>query len=264
MTTCLHTLCALLDFNSHIKPQSVVSTPIHDSSTLPTNILGSASMESLPQTSDIPNSSNLFRHYLKRIHRTTDFEMLCQGLVRLLKNPLDASQTYLPGSAKKLGLSHELWILFWQLLTTNPKFTEYVCESNLIIDFVRILLEESLNARTDVSELGHMRLLATILHFLSQNRQFGVQLNAPFNGNFAGGFKVLPRFVGGCWADALFLVYLINLDYFYCTLYQFSSSRWNSSSSRDLLGHFGQYRPLGEIIGQCVSQQADLSFQCVF
>lgn len=62
-------------------------------------------------------SDNLFVNYLSRIHRDEDFAFILRGVSRLLNNPLQ--QTYLPGSAKRIGFHQELLVLFWKLCDIN-------------------------------------------------------------------------------------------------------------------------------------------------
>lgn len=46
-----------------------------------------------------------------------DFYFILKGITRLLNNPL--TQTYLPGSCKKIQFHQELLVLFWKMCDIN-------------------------------------------------------------------------------------------------------------------------------------------------
>ena len=46
-----------------------------------------------------------------------DFAFILRGITRLLNNPL--TQTYLPGSCKKIQFHQELLVLFWKMCDIN-------------------------------------------------------------------------------------------------------------------------------------------------
>jgi len=46
-----------------------------------------------------------------------DFAFMLKGLTRLLNNPL--TQTYLPGSCKKIQFYQEMLVLFWKMCDIN-------------------------------------------------------------------------------------------------------------------------------------------------
>lgn len=66
---------------------------------------------------DLSHNSNLFIHYLTRLHRDEDFAFILKGFSRLLNNPL--IQTYFPGSTKKISFNQELFILFGKFCDLN-------------------------------------------------------------------------------------------------------------------------------------------------
>ena len=63
-------------------------------------------LETDPKASLDSPPDNLFLNYLSRIHRDEDFQFILSGITRLLMNPL--TQTYLPGSQKKVGFQHAI------------------------------------------------------------------------------------------------------------------------------------------------------------
>ena len=55
-------------------------------------------------------------------------------------------------------------------------------------------------------EIGLLRMCCFILHILSQERAFSVQMNTPFDNYSVGAaVKHIPIFSQGCWGDFLFL-----------------------------------------------------------
>lgn len=57
-----------------------------------------------------------------------------------------------------------------------------------------------------LAHIGNLRMNCFLLQILSQERNFGIQLNQPIDMNTLGAYsKLLPNFSNGCWADVLFL-----------------------------------------------------------
>nr|VZI40592.1 unnamed protein product [Spirometra erinaceieuropaei] len=116
------------------------------------------------ETTTLEESSvNLFVNYMSRIHRDEDFSFILTGLARLLNNPL--TQTYLPGSAKKVQMHQELLILFWRMCDINRKFMFYVLKSSRVLEILVPILYYLNEARSDKC---------------SGERNFGVRLNKPY------------------------------------------------------------------------------------
>ncbi|KAI8915975.1 high-temperature-induced dauer-formation protein-domain-containing protein [Gorgonomyces haynaldii] len=191
VTNSVHVLVALLDYQSEKKEgESQISTPLTD--------IEQSSSKQTP-------AGNLFRFYAKKIHRQDDLELLSVGLIRLLKNPVDASKAYLPGSTKKISIVSDLLNLLWVLLTTNKRFLDYFSGTQQCLDLVLVLMINSLEARSEPAKLGSLRLMVSLLHVLSQQRQFGVLLNKPFQVSLNGVLRQIPTFVNGSYADFVYL-----------------------------------------------------------
>ena len=103
-------------------------------------------LDDCEQKSDSP-PDNLFLNYLSRIHRDEDFQFILSGITRLLMNPL--TQTYLPGSQKKVHFHQELLILFWKLCEYNRKFLYHVLKSSDVLEIVIPVLNYINDARVD-------------------------------------------------------------------------------------------------------------------
>ena len=101
-------------------------------------------------------SDNLFLNYLSRIHRDEDFQFILSGITRLLMNPL--TQTYLPGSQKKVHFHQELLIIFWKLCEHNRKFLFHVLKSSDVLEIVIPVLNYLNDARVDQSKSGLMHI----------------------------------------------------------------------------------------------------------
>nr|CAH8864940.1 unnamed protein product [Trichobilharzia regenti] len=124
------------------------------------------------------NEINLFVNYMSRLHRDEDFAFILLGLTRLLNNPL--TQTYLPGSSKKIQMHQELLVLFWRMCECNKKFMYYVLKSSHVLDLIVPILYHLNNSRNDQSRIGLIHVGVFILLLLSGTRNFGVRLNKPY------------------------------------------------------------------------------------
>ncbi|CDI96759.1 High temperature induced dauer formation protein [Echinococcus multilocularis] len=145
--------------------------------------------------------SNLFLNYMSRIHRDEDFSFVLDGITRLLNNPL--TQTYLPGSAKKVHMHQELLILFWRICDINKKFMYYVLKSSRVLDVLVPILYYLNEARKDKSQLGLMHIGVFIILLLSGERNFGVRLNKPYSNRASFDITVFT----GNHADLLIIVF---------------------------------------------------------
>ncbi|KAI8586060.1 high-temperature-induced dauer-formation protein-domain-containing protein [Geranomyces variabilis] len=131
---------------------------------------------------------------------------LClQSLIALL-DIRSSANTYLPGSTKRVNVYAEVLMLFWKLLDNNAKFAQYAMESDKILVILASILYFAVESRNDPSQVGFVRMCAFLLHVLSQERSFSVQLNAPFDSALVGAAaKAVPTFTAGTWADFFFL-----------------------------------------------------------
>eukprot|EP00842_Homolaphlyctis_polyrhiza_P004614 jgi/Hompol1/5153/HPOL_001125-RA len=147
---CVQTLVALLDYRSW-EPAATESSA---KTTRPTE----DQIDDLAKSTQrlhISGASNDFRHYLSKLHRPSDFQVIAVGITRLLRNPLDAAKSYLPGSTKKVGLTSELMTLLWMLMDTNEDFVRHIVELPFILVVVEAVLGVCLDARKD--QFGPMR-----------------------------------------------------------------------------------------------------------
>lgn len=114
--------------------------------------------------------------------------------------------SYLNGNSWNIKQGMDLFddaiSFFWRLIDINDEFFDYACGSEKILDIVVTLLYRCLLRRDDPTNNQYFRISAIILHHLSTNRKFAVQMNRPFASK-------LPYITGGagCYADALVLVF---------------------------------------------------------
>ncbi|KAF6027988.1 HID1 [Bugula neritina] len=144
---------------------------------------------------------NLFVNYLSRIHREEDFAFMLKGLTRLLNNPL--TQTYLPGSCKKIQFYQEMLVLFWKMCDINKTFMFYVLKSSDVLEVLVPILYHLNDARADQSRVGMMHIGVFIILLLSGERNFGVRLNKPYTTRVPMDIPVFS----GTHADLLIIVF---------------------------------------------------------
>ncbi|KAL0097800.1 high-temperature-induced dauer-formation protein-domain-containing protein [Phycomyces blakesleeanus] len=126
------------------------------------------------------SEGNVFRHYLSKLHRSQDFEFLMDGMYRILLNPLQASNTYLPGSTKRVECNIEVMMLCWRVMEINLKFRTYLMETERALDLMVVLIYYTMENRSNVAQVGLVRMCTFILQTLSSDRTFGVKLNKQF------------------------------------------------------------------------------------
>lgn len=159
--------------------QVLCVTMENESSNHNVSVDGTSGGTAMDAQSDTSGPDNLFVNYLSRIHREEDFAFILRGITRLLNNPL--TQTYLPGSCKKIQFHQELLVLFWKMCDINKKFMFYVLKSSDVLDVLVPILYFLNDARADQSRVGLMHIGVFILLLLSGERNFGVRLNKPYS-----------------------------------------------------------------------------------
>lgn len=88
----------------------------------------------------------------------------------------------------------------------NPKFRQFLCNSEQCLTVLALILIESLDARIDPKQFGTLRMCCIFLQTLSEDRNFGTHLNNMIDMSLLGSHqKTFPNLHYGCWADALFI-----------------------------------------------------------
>ncbi|KAG7399055.1 cell wall biogenesis protein [Phytophthora boehmeriae] len=175
----LQVLLVLLDFGqtseSHVaatsKPQPGSATPKRRSSSV-------TSRSSNPIFDGVPN---VYRNLLAALERPEDFKLIFTGLSRLLNNYHESMNTLLPNSVKQIKCHQELLVLLWKMLDENTSFLQYVLKKADVNQLVVPLLFLMYEGRQEPVKVGMIHICTFILLLLSGERDFGVNLNKPFN-----------------------------------------------------------------------------------
>ena len=160
----------------------------------------------IPELEGVPPQKNYFRHFLGRLHRPQDFQFIVDGMTRILNQPLQANASYIPGTQSSIRFAPDIIMLFWEITQCNKRFRAFIVDTERAHDFVILILFYALEYKSDASKQGVVRMCAFLLQTLSVEKNFGVNLNKPFDAQ-----DTLPpaiRIPGfrGTYADFLILV----------------------------------------------------------
>ena len=72
------------------------------------NYSSRSDQKQMNETVTFKQHKNVFISYLQGLKRNGDFQLLISAATRLLNNPIEATQTYLPGSRKKVACYPEV------------------------------------------------------------------------------------------------------------------------------------------------------------
>ncbi|CAI5719067.1 unnamed protein product [Hyaloperonospora brassicae] len=189
----LQVLLVLLDFGqtseanvtTSLKPQLGSSTPIVDR-----RMSAVAPRPSNPLFDGVPNT---YRALLSSLQRPEDFKLIFSGLSRLLNNYHQSMSTLLPNSIKQIKCHQELLVLLWKMLDENTEFLQYALKQADANQLVVPLLFLMYEGRQEPAKVGMIHICTFILLLLSGERDFGVNLNKPFNNHLP---LDLPPFSG--------------------------------------------------------------------
>ncbi|CAG8920306.1 unnamed protein product [Penicillium salamii] len=123
---------------------------------------------------------NYYRHYFGRLHRPQDFQFLVDGMTRILNQPMQATNSYLPGSQKSAKWAPEMLMLFWETLQCNKRFRSFIIDSNRSHDFLVLCVFYATEYKSDASKQGIVRMCIFILQTMSAEPNFSKSLNNPF------------------------------------------------------------------------------------
>lgn len=133
----------------------------------------------IPEANGEPQK-NWFRHFLGRIHRPQDFQFIVDGMTRILNQPLQANASYIPGTQSSIRFAPEMIMLFWEITQCNKRFRSFIVDTERAHDFIILILFYALEYKSDASKQGVVRMCAFLLQTLSVEKNFGVNLNKPF------------------------------------------------------------------------------------
>ncbi|KAH8423569.1 Hid1 family protein [Aspergillus melleus] len=123
---------------------------------------------------------NYHRHYFGRLHRPQDFQFLVDGMTRILNQPMQATNSYLPGSQKTVKWAPEMLMLFWEALQCNKRFRSFIIDSKRSHDFIILCIFYAIEYKSDPSKQGMVRMCIFILQTMSVEPNFGKSLNVKF------------------------------------------------------------------------------------
>ncbi|KAK4189657.1 high-temperature-induced dauer-formation protein-domain-containing protein [Podospora australis] len=182
----LSVLCSLLNTTLKYNPASwrvpyntlVFKDPKQILVTYTLQLLLTTLLYPIPENPGLPTPKNYYRHFLGRLHRPQDFQFIVDGMTRILNQPLHGS--YIPGTQSSVKFAPEIIMLFWEITQCNKRFRSFIIDTERALDFVILILFYALEYKGDASRQGVVRMCAFLLQTLSVEKNFGLNLNKPF------------------------------------------------------------------------------------
>ncbi|GMF21528.1 unnamed protein product [Phytophthora lilii] len=189
----LQVLLVLLDFGQTTEKNMTLTSKPQPGSTTPAAKRRSSSVTSRSSNPVFDGVPNVYRNLLASLQRPEDFQLIFTGLSRLLNNYHQSMSTLLPNSIKQIKCHQELLVLLWKMLDENTEFLHYVLKKADVNQLVVPLLFLMYEGRQEPAKVGMIHICTFILLLLSGERDFGVNLNKPFNNHLP---LDLPPFSG--------------------------------------------------------------------
>ncbi|VDB97691.1 unnamed protein product [Peniophora sp. CBMAI 1063] len=123
--------------------------------------------------------TNAFRHFVAKLHRPADFEIIFNGILGVLEQEMITINNVLPGARKSVPYIPETILLFWKMIELNKKFRVYLLEQEKSMDIVCYLLCYFLEIKDKPQQHGLCRALSYIIQTLSAEHAFGLKLSFP-------------------------------------------------------------------------------------
>eukprot|EP01105_Mastigella_eilhardi_P012477 TRINITY_DN2854_c0_g1_i1.p1 TRINITY_DN2854_c0_g1~~TRINITY_DN2854_c0_g1_i1.p1 ORF type:complete len:796 (-),score=253.70 TRINITY_DN2854_c0_g1_i1:83-2470(-) len=202
----------LVQISSHMLLALLLYT-VHTPAAAPTE-QPAAAADKLTKALTVPlSSSNLFTQALGSLSAVEHFKRLFSGLHALLAAPLAAAGgTYLPWSARTPECFMEACMLLWLALYVNGAFRTHVLHSEDVTGLVMPIAFFIDQSVVDYQYHGMAQLGLMILLLLSEDRQFGVELNKPFpHPKFLGLYLQEPAITADFFVN-FFLKHLLKVD----------------------------------------------------
>lgn len=125
---------------------------------------------------------NLFRLYLSKLHRQSDFQVLADGIFAVLAQRPSAAAILNPSPALQMTDTSaagphipETILLLWRLLWQNSKFRTFLLDDRSP-QLLGHLSFHALNNKDSAARQGLVRLIVFILHDISCDRAFAVNI----------------------------------------------------------------------------------------
>ncbi|KAG6954771.1 hypothetical protein JG688_00012197 [Phytophthora aleatoria] len=189
----LQVLLVLLDFGQTTETNVAATSKPQPGSSTPAAKRRSSSVTSRTSNPVFDGVPNVYRTLLSALQRPEDFQLIFTGLSRLLNNYHQSMSTLLPNSIKQIKCHQELLVLLWKMLDENSEFLQYVLKKADVNQLVVPLLFLMYEGRQEPAKVGMIHICTFILLLLSGERDFGVNLNKPFNNHLP---LDLPPFSG--------------------------------------------------------------------
>ena len=147
---------------------------------------------------------NRFRDLFSHLHKATHLQFLADGILKILRQPLEANSNGLNIVQRPLVWAHEIIPLLWESLYSNKYFRAFICETGRQFELTVFLLFYILDPNKNVEGVKRVSLLC--VQTMSENPEYAISLNKPFEGH-----DNLPSFMQiknfhGSYADYLFTV----------------------------------------------------------
>eukprot|EP00755_Sulcionema_specki_P022865 Sspe_Gene.77524::Locus_48454_Transcript_1_1_Confidence_1.000_Length_2461::g.77524::m.77524 len=155
----LHILLAMLSYGDLVRA--------HDGAT--SSLISSAAAK----------CPNVAWQFLSGLDREEDFRVLLDRLLLLLRNPMDAANTWLPRSQKPVVFVQEVVALLWKLVDCNKAFRSFVCKATECPKLIPPLVFAMMQCKESVEHSGMLQMLVWLVLHLSSERSFAVALNKP-------------------------------------------------------------------------------------
>lgn len=151
-----------------------------------------------------PVPSNRFRDLFSHLHKATHLQFLADGILKILRQPLEASNNALQIVQRPLTWAHEIIPLLYEALYSNKYFRAFVCETGRHFELTVFLLFYILDPNLKME--GVVRVSVLCLQAMSEVPDFAQSLNKSFDGH-----DNLPPFMQirnfhGSYADYLITV----------------------------------------------------------
>ncbi|KAI5241718.1 hypothetical protein E4T43_05249 [Aureobasidium subglaciale] len=145
---------------------------------------------------------NRFRDLFSHLHKATHLQFLADGILKILRQPLEASSNGLNIVQRPLLWAHEIIPLLWESLYSNKYFRAFICETGRQFELTVFLLFYILDPNKNVEGVQRVSLLC--VQTMSENPEYAISLNKQFDGH-----DNLPSFMQiknfhGSYADYLF------------------------------------------------------------
>ena len=218
MNVSLELLSITLEYKSTstLQPAQYQQTPAHLAAQAAASSTASGASSGVASSSSVDPSKGLAAHankqhgfqeniFISLLSRltSTDFDFIFNGVLRILNNPVSASNTYLPNSTKSVSCEQEMLTVFWQLIQLCRPFLSHTLRREEFVELIYPVLHYVYQGRKDSAQLGRVHLGVFFLLYLSGEREFSIALNRPFNKPLV---IDIPKFWNGTYADYLVLV----------------------------------------------------------